>query len=656
MTVFKRASPQTTFLYQKVVSFLTTFIAIPVTLLALFSLVFLYFGLSTWFDKRVQTAIFESQNIARAYLVEHQEVVRNNMELFVRDMQDLPLTTLLNPDFLNSFLNLQAGIRSFNRALLLDKSGHIIGRSTFSTQLKDEFKTWPPKAEGIHVTLNKQNDHVLAVTKPLDDQSFLLVVSKRVDPHILQRITKTEKASEAYGKLLKNRWNLTLQFILIFSIVILLVLFLTLKRAMYFSKKLVKPIDLLTRKAKKLEQGDFSPAKQAAPQNDIKEVTLLFKAFDQMTSALSTQQNQLKRTHAELAKRHSFTKHVLSNISSGVIVINAAGVITFYNQQAASILECSKKDIHNKKLEQVCAELAAYSTTEEHTIESHIKLADSNTTLRVLSRKGFQNTTILTFENISRLLMIQKQAAWTDVARRVAHEIKNPLTPIQLSAERLKRLIKKKGSPPESFYKSIDIIERQVKSLAHMLTSFLSFSKMPDPQLAPIHLSTVLKNIIALEKEAYPDITLSLDIQDEKPINGDTEQLHQALINLVHNSLEAIQSRQEEESVHGAIAIRIFSDNRCMTCTITDNGSGLPAQDKLSPVHQVGQSTKKNGSGLGLSIVQKIISDHKGFFHLSNRKDEKGVCATVCLPCYHASHQGLDFLGTKRHGEVDDFR
>jgi len=621
-------------LYQKVVRTLATLIAVPLLLLATFSLTSIYLGLNTWFDQHVQKAIKESGNIAHAYLEEHKKVVRNNMELFGRDLQDIPLSTLLSPNFLQSFLTIQAGLRSFNRAAFIDATGTVLGRSLFAAELEKEFSTWSAPIKGITIFLAKDKNHILGLSKPLENQNFFLLVSHRVDPQILRRIEQTSRAAQTYKKLLANRGPLTLKFIGLFLIATLLILILTVKQAIRFSLKMTAPLLRLTHNAQKIQDDQFlHTLPDDPPLGNIKEFNLLSKAFHRMAINIRQNQEKLKQAYKSLAQRHSFTNHVLANISSGVLTCDHHGIVILSNAKAKAILGYVKKKITKTPLKTISPELYACFQQKDFNHEKHVTLNvnGSEVILKVKLSKASETSTIFTFENISSFFLIQKQAAWADVARRVAHEIKNPLTPIQLSAERLKRLLKKNTPPPEAFHKSIDTIERQISHLTTMLNSFLSFAKMPDPQLQTLSLNNLIETFLALQKQAYPGIHFNISSTHSLVVHVDEKQIQQVLSNLTKNAIESIQTRQESEKFEGAIHFILKKEESHAVCILKDNGMGLTLKLDQKAANPY-LTTKESGSGLGLAIVQKILSDHRGKFSLTNLVKERGARAILTLP------------------------
>ncbi|MGB1229952.1 MAG: sensor histidine kinase [Holosporaceae bacterium] len=641
-------------LYFKVVRFLGGLVTLPIVMLTAFSLFLLYFGLHTWFDTKVQTAIAESKNVSAAYLKAHQEVVRQSTTLFLRDLQEAMPHMQQHPRFVSDFLTLQVGVRSLSGAVLVQSSGRVLGRSLFSFGLELEaVKTgfFNKTSQQVHVWFRKENKQVMAIARPFVGQDLFLIVNRKIDQRVLKSIHNASVASKAYTHFLKEKWALILFFGIVLVVVTGLVLVLTVWRGRRFAQMLTSPLHQLTQAAHMIQGGRFDLRKAVYHPNTPSELLLLGQSFYHMAHELKRQQTQLQKAHAELERRHVFMQSVLVHLSAGVLVLDQKGRIILANAKAKEILAAGRRKIEGLLLQDVsdglygCFSKALLQSDDVHEKKSTklsyveqitIKVAEKALILKVSLANSPLGDVILTFEDISGFLDVQRQAAWANVARHVAHEIKNPLTPIQLSAERLKRLLKRGETPPDTFRKSIDTIERQVKHLTRMLSSFLSFAKMPSPQKQKVDFKKLVDNLVTLEQEAYPHIEWTLEGPKELFLVCDPQQLQQVLVNLLKNAVESIEEKTKQlkdKAYKGQIAITLTRRTNKVAFSVQDNGIGLPKTQALD-LYAPYVTTKESGSGLGLAIVRKVIQDHGGVFSV-RAAAQGGAVAVVQLPVVH---------------------
>jgi two-component system nitrogen regulation sensor histidine kinase NtrY len=378
--------------------------------------------------------------------------------------------------------------------------------------------------------------------------------------------------------------------------------------------------------------GDLSARVEEVAAND--ELGSLSRAFNRMTSQLATQRAELVEANRQLDLRRRFTETVLAGVSAGVIGLDAAGRINLPNRSAAILLSSDIERHIGDDLVAVVPEMADLledaRRRPDRLVEAQIKLLRDKRQRTLLTRVAVEQADgeirgfVVTFDDITELLAAQRTAAWADVARRIAHEIKNPLTPIQLSAERLKRkYLKEITSDPETFTICTDTIVRQVGDIGRMVDEFSAFARMPAPVMKSEDLVAICREVGFLQRQPHPDITVSLDCP-EHPLylRCDGRQLRQALINLVQNAIDAITGR-DKASVpppKGRIVIRLRETERATIIEVEDNGRGLPddGRDRLTEPYV---TTRAKGTGLGLAIVKKIMEDHGGELRLEDAPD-----------------------------------
>ena len=552
----------------KVLRFFSALVATPITILTIFSVIFLYFGLNAWFNNTVQSAIREAQKIASAYLKEHQQTLKSHIRELKNDLQQTFHEANLAPieikkqknNFIDDLLTIQTRLRKLDEALLFCTNGSIIGRSQFSFGLEFQRINAPHLARAsdkIVIYPNKQRTRFLAITKLHLPGEIYLIASRKVNPQILKKISVTTEASKTYEKILQERHLYTTYFILLFLIIVLAVLFITMWKGLLFADIISMPVQALMNAATKIQNG-FYNTRCRIPEKyqKIHEIRQLITTFNHMTQEVDHQQKTLKKVHFELQKKHLFTKNVLSAISSGVIALNRDGEIILINAHALTLLEASLSTLKGKKLKLISPDLWECFLNSKEQQEHQINFLTKKgiiKTFRVRIKGTEQKNQdflepVMTFEDITLFVVSERQAAWADLAKRVAHEIKNPLTPIQLSAERLqKRYLPQITENPEIFKQCIQTIQRQVNNLVLILEEFLSFARLPKPEKKSVDLEKLIQREVKFHQEIYPNIEWTLDAH---PIFLciDEQQISQVLINIFKNSVEGISPFKPRET------------------------------------------------------------------------------------------------------------
>jgi two-component system, NtrC family, nitrogen regulation sensor histidine kinase NtrY len=470
----------------------------------------------------------------------------------------------------------------------------------------------------------------------------MLMIGRPVDPQILEHMTRTEQAAAEYQRLDESRSWLQIAFAWIFAIVALLVLMAAVLIGLVLANQIARPIGRLINAAERVRGGDLTVRVVEAQTGD--EVAGLSRAFNRMTGQLAAQRGELMDAYSQIDERRRFTETVLSGVSAGVIGLDASGRIELPNRAADELLGTDLLAAVGRELADVVPEFsellheAAASPERARTAEIQIGPATSRRTLLVrigadLSA-GRTDGFVVTFDDITELQSAQRKAAWADVARRIAHEIKNPLTPIQLSAERLKRRFAREiSSDPETFTQCADTIIRHVGDIGRMVDEFSAFARMPQPVIKPEDIGRIAREALVLHKTARPQISWHTEIPDQGPVAPcDRRMLRQALTNLLQNATDAVAMREGVAGDDGgSISLRVQSDGNEIRVIVTDNGVGLPQEDRARLTEPY-VTHKPKGTGLGLAIVKKIMEDHGGRLTLDDRSDGPGAVATLVLP------------------------
>jgi len=498
------------------------------------------------------------------------------------------------------------------------------------------------------------SNFLIAMTK-LDnyDDAFLYVgQALRSDSQVLSSITGIETATTKLTQFNANQSRRNNLFVLTFFESAILILMASIWVGVVVANRIIDPLSGLINAAERVRAGDMSARVQVS--GGWGEISDLSGAFNRMTQQLNSQRDELIREHDLSEQRRQFSEAVLSGVRAGVIGLGQTGKITLLNESAKRLLGNRAYALIGLPIDEVLSEFSpafikareAFGGTAEDQVTLEIEDAERNFDLRVSAYQGAREDTgwVLTFDDMTRLVSAQRHSAWREVARRIAHEIKNPLTPIQLSAERLERKYAKEiKSDPDTFRNCTKTILRQVNSLEQMVNEFSAFARMPEPEFARIDLHKIIKDMLFEEGVSFPDIefTLKGDMPDNIQMSGDERQLMQALTNVYKNAGEAVMHHAERDGdgVQGGkitteVTIVLDSSGAAdkIKISIIDNGPGWPKQDKhrlLEPY----VTTRDSGTGLGLTIVNRIIEDHGGTVILTDRADNKsGAVIMITLP------------------------
>lgn len=631
--------------------------AAPAILMAVFSSIFLYFGVQAWFNTRVSTAVNESLAVAQAYLKEHQQVMRADVMAMAYDLNRESRYLEDNPQVFAQIMQTQSTIRNLPEAVIFRSNGEVLARSRMALLLEMEKlpKDLMKQADDGDVVLvtGDSRDRIRALVKLDRFFDAYLYVGRLVDAGVLQHMTTAERAVKEYTTLDGRKSRVQIAMTAMFAAVSLLLLMAAIWFGLVFSEQLVTPIRALITAAERIRGGDLSTRVAeggSQPPEDDDELTILGRAFNRMTSQLQSQQKELLEANRMLDERRRFTEAVLASASSGIIGLDRHGHITLANVRAGELLLGVANDddalLHGHRLAEFMpeAEEVFLSASGERDRPAQVQLEYAAGTgprrtvlLRITAEQGGDGA-VATLDDISALVSAQRNAAWADVARRIAHEIKNPLTPIQLSAERLRRkYLPQIKEDPETFAKCTDTIIRQVSDIGHMVGEFSSYARMPVSVKKTENVLDICHSAWLLQKQAYPDIhfTFDADAAGELLANCDRSQLTQVLNNLLINAVDSVHERvSQTPGPQGSIRMYIEMRAGNIVVSVEDNGLGLPEKVKdqlLEPY----VTTKKKGSGLGLAIVKRIMEDHGGSIEIHDRVDDgvkSGAKAAIVFP------------------------
>ena len=599
----------------------------PTIIVAIFSYLFFSYGVESWFSDRVRTAITESLAVAEAYLHEHQQAIRADALAMANDLNRDAPELAFNQVRLEQVVAAQAALRGLTEAMVFDRAGHTLARSSLSFSLG--FDPMPDGAmrladEGDVAIMTNDNDNRVRALVRLDQfGQVYLYVGRYIEPRVLNHMEETQRAAAQYEKMESQRSGFQVTFALAFLLVAMLFLVAAVAIGIHFATQLADPISRLATAAEQVRGGDLAVRVPEGEKDD--ELASLNRAFNRMTNQIESQQRELREANRQLDERRRFTETVLTGVSAGVIGLDRTGRVNLPNRSASSLLGVDLEQSIGRDLAEVAPAMTALldeaGRRPDRLAQSQVQLAGGNSTRTLLVRIAAEHDErdisgyVVTFDDITELLSAQRKAAWADIARRIAHEIKNPLTPIQLAAERLRRrYLKEIKQDPETFTTCTDTIIRHVGDIGRMVDEFSAFARMPAPILRPENLVEIVHHAVFLQRTAQRTIGFETELPDHPVIvNCDARLVGQAVINIVKNAMEAIEARIAEHGAGapGHIRVSVSEAVGLAAVIVEDNGKGLPQQgrERLTEPYV---TTRAKGTGLGLAIVKKIMEDHRG--------------------------------------------
>lgn len=635
-------------LHVRIISVFTLLAVAPALLVAMFAAVFFYFGVEAWFSKHVRTSLNESLEVAQAYLEEHKQVLRADALAMANDLNRQSSLLSTDPVRFAEVVSSQAYLRNLTEVIVFDGSGKILARSglTFALTFEpitDEMRQHAQKGDVVLI-VSDNDDRVRALLRLDNFVDTYLFVGRPVEPAVLAHMATTQSAVNEYKQLEGKRFGLQVTISLIFIVVALLLLLAAVWFGLNFATRLVRPISDLISATDRVRGGDLSARVIEGDKVSDDELDILSRAFNRMTSQLEGQRTELVEANRQLDFRRRFTEAVLSGVSAGIIGLDPEFRINLMNAPAIDFFHIeSPENLYDKYI-------AALSPEIEDVLKAMpagAKLSDGQVEIR---RTGLPARTLLvrvsselagaevrgyvvTFDDVTDLVSAQRKAAWADVARRIAHEIKNPLTPIQLSAERLRRKYTKEiVTDPEVFTTCTDTIIRHVDDIGRMVDEFSAFARMPVPVFKEHELRDLCRQTQFLQGTSRGDIRYT-QLYPDLPclVECDGRQIAQALTNLLKNAAEAIDARPLPTSgipLQGEIKLTLTTADGKVNLSVADNGKGLPIEDRHNLTEPY-VTTRAKGTGLGLAIVKKIMEDHHGELVLSDRPGGGAIVSLI---------------------------
>ncbi len=638
---------------------------LPTVLVAVFATVTVNMGIEGWFSDRVSSALGNSVDAAAAYQQEHRDDLAEDAIALAAFLNvNRQATPFMTDGALGQFLRQGQGRvqRGLREAYVVDGGGEIRARGDRSYLFDFE----RPSDEAFATAAN--GELVLIEDRAVNEFRALLrleafpdrylYISREVDGQIISLLDDTQQTVQLYRELESERGRLLFGFGLFYLGFAVVMILAAVWLGLWFAERLSRPVGRLASAAQRVGQGDLEV--RVAEERGDDEIAMLGRLFNQMTRQLKGQRDTLLEQNEATEESRRLFDSVLSSVTAGVIGLDAGGRVDFVNRAAMRLLDLEEQRDHGMTLQSVVPEFAdLFARLEERgseTVQEEIKLARrgklESVLVRIATRRsadGAPEGYVVAFDDVTDLVSAQRMAAWGDVARRIAHEIKNPLTPIQLSAERVRRKFGPKlGEDSESLEQYTDVIVRQTNDLRRIVDEFSKFARMPEPERKPEDLAGLLREAVTLQRAGQPDVAFTVDIPDH-PVMAvvDATMLGQAFTNLIKNGGEATESLIETgppEGYRPELRITLTEAGDDIHIAISDNGIGLP--EDRAKLFEPYVTTRDKGTGLGLPIVKKIIEEHGGLLELLDAAPfqdgaHKGARAEITLP--RAEAKGDEF-------------
>lgn len=622
-------------LHMRLTRVFTLIALVPTIVVAIFATLTLNFGLEGWFSDRVRQVVGNSLSAAEAYENEHKVNLSSDVKLLARFLNDQKVQYPLISEAEFRVL-LERGQKQIQRGLT---EAYVIDGG-LSIQARGErsylFGFDPPTPADIararrgEVVIiedwDKNEFRALAVIPAFADR--FLFVSRDVDGEILSLLDQTKETIALYQQLEADRGRLLFEFALIYLGFAIIVILASIWGALWFAERLSRPVGVLASAAQRVGSGDLSVRVKEPDTDD--EIAMLGRTFNRMTEQVKGQQDALIEANNETEKRRRLFDSVLSGVTAGVIGLDSQGRVEVCNQAAEAILRFEGISARGKPIGEVVPEFQELFETlskkgqsaavTEVEVERFAAIEKLMARIGARSVDGVVEGYVITFDDITELVSAQRTAAWGDVARRIAHEIKNPLTPIQLSAERLRRKFAPiAGENREALDQYADVIIRQTEDLRRIVDEFSKFARMPAADIRRGDLIPVINDALVLIEGAHNEITFSRNFSDDVvEFEFDETMMSQVFNNLLKNAAEAIETREEKSGDDFEPEVRVLAqlDEGVITIKIQDNGIGLPEQ--RTQLFEPYVTHREKGTGLGLSIVKKIVEEHGGQMELSD--------------------------------------
>lgn len=644
-------------LHIRIVALFSIIAALPTLLLAVGATITFSRSLDGWFATSTRAIVLSSRDVANAYLDEHGQVIRTDIVNMARDIDMAAGSVGGDPARLQRLVMVQAGLRDLPAAYIIDRRGQPVVETSADSGLA---YVTPPEAALAQAAIGQvpllmpsaHSYRVGALTRLESYPGRYLYVMRGVSPKVIEHLQLTAQNVDEFNRLRKARGGLKIAHGLMYLMISMTAVLAAIWVGLWFAGRFVAPIRRLIGAAQEVSTGNLMvELPERRGEGDMRRLS---QTFNTMTRELKNQRDALVTANEQLVERRHFMEAVLSGVSAGVIGLDSQDRITLVSRAAGSLLGLAEGDLVGVKLKDAIPAFGAIlDKQDEHALKARTQEevtfyvgGDERTFAVMVTRErdsGGDVGSVVTFDDVTDLVVAQRTAAWADVARRIAHEIKNPLTPIQLAAERLrKKYAKNITHDRETFDRLTMTIERQVTDLKTMVDEFAEFARMPKPEMGAHDLRHAVQEPVVLFREGHPEIDYELRIPD-KPLlmSFDRRLITRAITNLVKNASEAVEAAREtavtaDRNWKGSVQTIVTPQSDRVTIEVIDNGIGLPKQNRARLLEPYVTTKGHKGTGLGLAMVLKITEQHGGTLALEDAPPapgrEHGALVRITLP------------------------
>jgi two-component system nitrogen regulation sensor histidine kinase NtrY len=622
---------------------------VPAVLVAVVATIALNQGLDQWFSERTRAMVESSRLVARSYMLEHAQVLRDDIIWVATELEQAHATFIEDPQRFERVLTALAVTRSLPFTSIIDSSGNTLMRAQINAA--GGYPKLPEGitqgvVEGIPTAIAPGSTNLVgSVIKLRGYDDGFLFVARPVDAEVLQYMRLTDDNITEYREYASNRLVFQITFTIMYVGLAVVLLLSALWIGIALANRFVDPIRNLMIASRRVSGGDLDV--QVPVQEGRGDFRDLSNGFNRMTQQLKSQREALLMANEVNEKRRQFTEAVVEGVSAGIIGLDPFGAVTLVNARACEMLGQTEIDMMGERMEDILPEIAPTlekaKSARRGQVRDEIQLGNE-TNRRIyqiqLTREGSITESkgyVLTLDDITELESAQRTSAWADVARRIAHEIKNPLTPIQLSAERLRRRYGSRlEDDREVFDKCINTIVRQVGDIGRMVDEFSAFARMPEASPERADLTDTIRQAVFLESVRLPEVNIVTQLPDETIFAWfDTRLVSQTLTNLIKNAVEAFEGLDMRSGWHPTITVDAHYEGNHARISVSDNGKGWPRENRQRLLEPY-MTTREKGTGLGLAIVARIIEQHGGIVELVDAEPDEqgrvGACVTFTLP------------------------
>ena len=606
---------------------------IPTTLITVFSLIFFDQGIKNWFNERINQVLTGSREISESYFNEHKKNIKKDILYINNELSSEEIVFFTNRERLTDFLKYFIEVRDLNEAIIFESSGQLlakVGNFLVESETAPPLWTFLIADEGdIAIFPNNDQTKVRALLKIQRALPTYLYIGKNVDSNVLSRVESVNETANEYANITDKLDNFQYQFNKLFLAINFLMILFSIWFGLRFSNKILSPIESIIRDSEKMISDNFSSRINVIDGNN--EFNFLSRVLNKMLDILKIQKNKLLKAKETINLRRKFTEKIINEISNGIIYLDNNNKVLLINKKTEEFLGSNVKKNFFKINSHLSSETKKFQVSDLKNKEVQIKLIITGK-LKILNikfskvyekriLKGF----ILTIDDITELVSAQKNAAWSNIARYMAHEIKNPLTPIKISAQRIQSSLKSKTKANLDFFDSCsNTIIRQVNNIENLVSEFSNFARMPESKLELTKLDNIINTQVNTQKIANKNITFNIKMNPKNiNIRCDYNQISRLIMNVLKNSIESIKKKKK------IIHINVIHKKKMVYIDIEDNGVGFPnSREKLFEPYI---TNKINGTGLGLAICKKITEDHNGGIELLDGDHLGGALVRIKL-------------------------